>query len=157
MSLLPRDSLPNKQRCEKVQPCAASRQRYFLQQDLNAGAGSSTAQCCTSERLQSSLFLFSQLNVIFEMFYPLCCLISAINHAGHVMNGCCSRCLGLGSFHFLAKAFPACMVLQSGHTDASLRSRKPGHKQGSQEALRIFHSCPQRDEETLPSGAKQSS
>lgn len=61
-------------------------QWYFLEQDLNAGAESSTSQHCTTDGLESSLFLFSQLNAFFEIFYPLCSLISAINYMGPVMN-----------------------------------------------------------------------
>lgn len=49
-------------------------------------AESSTTQHCTMDGLESSLFLFPQLNAIFEIFDPLYSLISAINYMGHVMN-----------------------------------------------------------------------
>lgn len=129
VAMLPRGFAPQQtKRCDETLCCtyANSSQRYFLEQDLNAGAESSTAQHCTSEELESSLFLFSQLNAIFEMFYPLCCLISAINYTGHVMNQCYSRRLGLGSSHFLNKTLLPLMVLQFRHTHPSLRSRKQG-------------------------------
>lgn len=75
-------------RCDEMLGCthANINQWYFLEQALNAGAESSTAQHCTTDGLESSLFLFSQLNAIFEIFYPLYSLISAINYMGHVMN-----------------------------------------------------------------------
>lgn len=71
VAMLPRGFAPQQtERCDEMLCCtyANSSQRYFLERDLNAGAESSTAQHCTSEGLESSLFLFSQLNAIFEIF-----------------------------------------------------------------------------------------
>lgn len=89
VAVLPRGFTPQQtKRCDETLRCthANINQSYFLEWDLNAGAESSATQHCTTDGLESSLFLFSQLNAIFEMFYPLYSLISAINCMGHVMN-----------------------------------------------------------------------
>lgn len=87
--MLPRGFTPQQtKRCDETLGCTHvnSNQWYFLEQDLNAWAENPTTQHCTMDGLESSLFLFSQLNAIFEMFYPLYCLISAINYVEYIMN-----------------------------------------------------------------------
>lgn len=89
VAMLPRGFISQQtKRCDEILGCTQANisQWYFLEQDLNAGAESSTTQHCTMDGLESSLFLFSQLNAFFEMFYPLYSLISAINYIEHVMN-----------------------------------------------------------------------
>lgn len=89
VAMLPGGFTPQQtKRCGEMLGCtyANINQWYFLEQGLNAGAEHSTAQHCTTDGLESSLFLSSQLNAIFEIFYPLYSLISAINYMGHVMN-----------------------------------------------------------------------
>lgn len=87
--MLPRGFTPQQtKRCDETLggTHVNSNQWYFLEQDLNARDENPTTQYCTMDGLESSLFLFSQLNAIFEMFYPLYCLISAINYVGYIMN-----------------------------------------------------------------------
>lgn len=62
VAMLPRGFAPQQtKRCDEMLCCtyANSSQRYFLEQDLNAETECSTTRHCTSEGLESSLFLFS--------------------------------------------------------------------------------------------------